>query len=230
MRDDIEAAVSELDREARSHLKKLRNYKKALDGLADLIGSQRVIALAPATDPMRSLTDTGFNMAETMGGSFGRFQSNRLLVVTNDSLWQAKMGNVLGRGAPIGAELPLEAITDVRTRVDRHASLLMKKVRILMVDYQRGVQIETDVHEILTDRGLELVAEALERRVPEVHREVAESEDQRQVELLKRAGEAVAAANGSLSVADEIAKLAALRDQGDLSPEEFAAAKRKLMD
>jgi hypothetical protein len=226
MRDDIEAAVSELDREARSHMKKLRNYKKALEGLADLIGSQRVIALAPATDPMRSLTDTGFNMADTMGGSFSRFQSNRLLVVTTDSLWQAKMGNALGRGAPVGIELPLEAIRDVRTRVDR---VLMKKVRVLMVDYQRGVQIETDVHEVLSDRGLELVAEALKQRVPEVHQEVAESEDQRQVELLKRAGEAVAAANGSLSVADEIAKLAALRDQGDLSPEEFAAAKRKLM-
>jgi hypothetical protein len=236
MRSDIEAAVRRLDKKGANALTGLqanRHHKKTLPRLDELIGSQEVIALAPARDPVATTSQmvaSGGGIGGALGSAMENAKSYRLLVLTDQSLWEVQAGGRLGGSAPVGVEIPLTHVTGVRQRTDRHASHLGRKTRILMVDYYRGTNLVTRVHEIMSDGAMTTLVDALEGSVQEAHVGAAAAEDEHQIELSRKAAEAfAAAAQRPSSVADELAKLVALRDQGALTSEEFEAMKGKLL-
>jgi hypothetical protein len=235
MRPDIQAAVDALDAKAKlligvnpggiastlslGGLGASRHFKKSLEHLTELIGDARVLAVAPA----------GATIAESaqMGKMLGL---ERLLVLTEDSIWEMTASGRLSGSRPQGIRTPLEEILDFRTRTERlavHAGL--RKTRYLTIDRQRaiGVEIERTEHDVLSDQAFEIFATALTRQLEAVRAEVEVIGDARESELASKI--AAASVVEGHSVADEIAKLLALREQGAITDEEFRELKGKLL-
>lgn len=126
-----------------------------------------------------------------------------LFVVTNDRL--IVRTGVLSRH---GREIPLERINDI----SYHQSL-----------WERVIGAGALLVESAGEMGQETFS-----YVP--HPDAVHQEIYRQVEAnRRRTASAVAAGTGG-SIPDQIAQLAELRDRGILSPEEFEAKKRDLLD
>jgi hypothetical protein len=104
-----------------------------------------------------------------------------------------------------------------------------RKSRYLVVDRLHGAEIETREHEVLSDAAFETFSSALIQHAAGASSTARAEEDDRETAFAQKIATAAAASAGSPSVADEIAKLAALRDQGALTDDEFVTMKTKLM-
>jgi hypothetical protein len=219
MRPDIDIALKALDAKGQSTLTGLRvpgKTKKGLEQLASFLDSERVLALAAATDlPLTMGEQRNVGAAASLGAIADLARSARLLVLTDTNVYEVHGGGRLKGNQAQGVRIPLADITDVRGRSERSAGHLLAKQRVLMIDYMRGIQLETMVCEVAADSQLEMFTRLA-------------------TEQLTTLGEADAHRNTSssvatTSVADELAKLAQLRENGILTDEEFAQQKVKLL-
>lgn len=225
MRADIEAAYKALDgkgQAAITGLKAPKQVKKALDQLDAFIGDERVLALASGHDLGPSIGEQrSMGRAASAGAIMSMGKSARLLVLTEDNLYQVQGGGFMSSGQPQGTRIALCDVRDVRVRTTRSSAKMFSKERVLMVDYLRGgAQLETEVCEVAEDSQLEIFARCLQEQVANVQEQQAVAVAVSAVQV---------SASGGVSVADELAKLAQLRDSGVLSEDEFSAQKTKLL-
>lgn len=225
MRADIEAAYKALDSKGQAAItgmKAPKQVKKALEQLEAFAGDERVLALASGHDLGPSIGEQrSMGTAGSVGAITSMAKSARLLVLTEDNLYQVQGGGFMSGGQPQGTRIALCDVRDVRVRTARAAAKLGKQERVLMVDYLRGgAQLETEVCEVAEDSQLEIFARCLQEQVASVH-------DQQAVAVQVSAVQV--SASGDVSIADELAKLAQLRDSGVLSEDEFNAQKTKLL-
>jgi hypothetical protein len=210
MREDIRNAFDALDSKAKARitgLKAQRPIKKSFQQLEDYFRDHQVLALASAQDPSPAVASSASEILAIE-------RSARLLVLTEDSMWEMGVSGRLNGSRAEGVRILLADITDVRTRTDRRALRLGQKDRHLFVDHARGAVIETRVHDLHTDAELQAFPASLLDQISRVRGYEA-------------AGEPSVAAG--TSVADELAKLAQLRDAGVLTDEEFIRQKEKLL-
>jgi hypothetical protein len=117
MRADIESAFNALDRKAQRLMTKTplvgpdpnRQFTQTLQRLPDFFRDERVVALAPAKDPTSTLSQTGLDLGAAMGAGLSEWRSQRLLVLTETSLWEVTVSGRLSGGQPQGVEVPLGA-------------------------------------------------------------------------------------------------------------------------
>jgi hypothetical protein len=221
MRADIKAALYALDPKGQASITGLRvprQVKKGFEGLESFLEDE-VLALAPGNDPGPSMSEQReMGAAGSLGAIANIAKSARLLVLTESDLWEVQATGRLNGNRPQGIKLPLRDIHDVRVRTDRRIGALGAKERFLTIDYMRGMQLETRVHQIGTDSALEIFSERLLLQMRTLAERAASAD-----------GPNASAGLIQPSVADELAKLAQLRDSGILTEDEFVQQKAKLL-
>jgi hypothetical protein len=221
MRADVASALNALDAKGQASITGLRvprQVKKGFEGLESFLEDE-VLALATGNDPGPSMSEQrDLGAAGSLGAIANIAKSARLLVLTASDLWEVQATGRLNGNRPHGIRLPLRDIHDVRVRTDRRIGALGAKERFLAIDYMRGMQLETRVHQIATDSALEILSERLLLQMGTLAERAASVE-----------GATASSAVAQLSVADELAKLAHLRDSGILTEDEFAQQKAKLL-
>jgi hypothetical protein len=198
--------------------------KKGFEKLDEFLPDEKVLALAVGFDPR---PDMGEQRAMGAGAAFSAINasatSGRLLVLTGANLYEVRATGRLNGSRPEGIRYPLGQITDVRVRTDRRLQRLGSRERYLTFDYMRGALMETRLNEIRTDSELDTFASCLTQQVGLVAESLAAAD---------RAARSVAppvVVAPPVSVADELLKLAQLRDSGILTDEEFAAQKARVL-
>jgi hypothetical protein len=225
VRADIEAAYQALDSKGQAAItgmKAPKQVKKALEQLGAFIGDEEVLALACGRDLGPSLGEQrSMGKAASAGAIMSTARSARLLVLTENNFYQVQGGGFMTGGQPQGTRIALADVRDVRVRTTRSSAKMFGKERVLMVDYLRGgAQLETEVCELAEDSQLEILVRRLQEQVASV---------QEQQAIAVQVSSVQVSASGGVSVADELAKLAQLRDSGVLSEDEFNAQKTKLL-
>jgi hypothetical protein len=220
MRADIEAAYKALDSKSQGAINGLKapgQVKKALEQLESFIGDESVMALAAGKDLAPSLGEQqAMGKAASLAAITNVAKSARLLVLTGKSLYHVQGGGVMNRRTPHGRRIDLADIEDVRVRIGRSAAKMGKTERVLIVDYRHRDRLETDACEVATDAQLDIFAKTLRKRVNDA-------------KVASRGAGSDGGVRAVASVAEEIAKLAQLRDAGVISPDEFEAQKAKVL-
>lgn len=101
-----------------------------------------------------------------------------------------------------------------------------------MFDHMRGSQLETEVYDLPSDRTLDLFVTAMNGQLDRLGQAEADESERREVARAERLASSIVGAQqgaGRTSIADELAKLASLNEQGVLSNDEFASQKAKLL-
>lgn len=222
MRKDIQAAYDLLDIKGQSSITGIRvpaHVKKAFQKLDEFLPDETVLAVATGIDAPPTMGEQRqMGAGASLGAIVESGRSGRLLVLTETNLWEVRATGRLNGSQPQGIRIPLADITDVRVRTDRRIGGLGAKERYLTIDYMRGMQLETREHLIRTDFELEVFAGSLVDEVEAIAELVAAEERKRTTPQPTQ-----------VSVADELAKLAQLRDAGVLTEEEFSQQKTKLL-
>jgi hypothetical protein len=149
---------------------------------------------------------------ETLGGSRAT-SSGRVLLITDRAIYEL----IVNKHSDV-RRIPLERIYDApRTRTERHLLTVGRKIKKLYLEEQRGGHVETRLFCIDGDElTLEFMAAAVAR---------AMSSNAQRIEGAVRAHTTPTAP----PVADELRKLARLRDDGVLTPAEFETQKARLL-
>jgi Short C-terminal domain len=217
MRSDIQAAYNLLDGRGQASITGLRaagTIKKAYDKLEDFLPEETVLALAVGFDPPPGFAQQrGMRAGQALGAIMDAAKSGRLLALTETNLYEVQATGMLNGHKPQGIQIRLTDIGDVRSRSTRK---LTSTERILMVDHARGPQRHTEIYSINSDSELEVFAPRLQAQVEAVRARIDE---------IKRRSHGIQES----SVADEIAKLAQLKEAGVLTDEEFTTQKSRLL-
>lgn len=216
-REDIGQAYLSLDGKGQNNITGMgasRVVKKAFQSLPDFLSDELVLALASALDPpVHAGEQRQLGAAGSLSAISQTAKSGRLLVVTESNLWEVRAGGRLNGSRPEGVRIALSDITDVRVWSGRRG--LGAKERHLSVDFMRGAMVETRVHVLASDVAIQHLGSTLVGQVQNIQSAIAT--DARQ------------ASGSSPSIADELAKLAALRDSADLTAAEYDALKASLL-
>lgn len=189
----------------------MRKYRKLL-GETELLVPQdeEIIAVAALLPPENTISHSSLY---NIGG--------RMLVVTAAAIYRI-YGKAVGHAEFV--QIPLGVVyAPPRVNVKREAISLGKKVVNLAIDEQRGGNIET--HRLIVD-GEEATGVWLRDTIVIKAEALQEEADKNEARRLQ---DALRPAQGGMSVADELSKLAALRDQGVLNEEEFVRQKERLL-
>lgn len=214
VREDIQAAYARLDAAGQASINGLRAMgpvKKAFQKLDEFLTNERVLALAAAMDPVPA----GAGMRDIVAAG----NSWRLLVLTEMNFWEVRSSGRLNGNRPEGARYALGSLQDVRWRSERPLAKMGAKQRYLMIDHLRGAMLETEMYSLKSDSELEVMGRALQEQVGLVHEAIAEQEQRERAPVVVQQS----------SVADELAKLAQLRDSGVLTDAEFQQQKAKML-
>lgn len=214
IRSDIDKALAALDPKGQGSLTGLRTpraVRVGLEKLPELIPDEAVIALAAGRDQAVHPA-----AGATLGDVAQVAKSIRLLVVTELNFWEVQAAGRLNGSRPKGIRTALMDIADVRMLSERRIGRFGAKERLLAIDHLRGAQMDTLVIEVLGgDETIERFATLLLAQAQEVSDAIARTEQPQ--------------ASATTSVADELAKLAHLRQDGVLSDAEFEIEKAKLL-
>jgi hypothetical protein len=214
IRPDIDDAFAALDPKGQASLTGLRTpraVRKGLEKLPELIPDERVVALAAGKD--RAVPGA------TLGDVAQVTKSIRLLVVTELNLWEVQAAGRMNGSRPRGIRTDLADISDVRVLSERRLGRFGAKEHLLGIDVLEGAVKNAQVIEVLgSDATIDGLAAALLTQARAVN-----------AELIRAQQQAQAPTPAPVSVADELAKLAGLRQSGVLSNAEFEAEKSKLL-
>ena len=152
-------------------------------------------------------------------------------MLTDRSVFEINASSRLTFSCLESIETPLAEIVNITTRTERlaiHAGL--KKTRFLVIERRRsgGRTMRTEL-DVLTDQSFALFSAALADQLQVVRGQLAAAQAPPPARADVAPPPPGAAPASPLSLADEIGKLAALREQGALTAEEFAAMKTKLL-
>jgi hypothetical protein len=188
---------------------------------------QEIVAIAPATlQRVNQFDGADFGDALQAGKA-------RLLVLTTESFWVVETRRVTGGGGASGREIKLARIQDdVRTNPHRRKSEFGRKTRLLSFDHLRGSKLETEAFDLKGDELLHDFANRFNAQLEAFRAAQAEENERRERDRALAATQATAqgAPSGSLSAADELAKLGELLEKGLLTNEEFAREKQRLLE
>lgn len=110
---------------------------------------------------------------------------------------------------------------------DRRVAGLGANERYLAIDYMRGAIVETKVIKLVSDSAIRVFARELQEQVATID-EALEEAEAAAAELTAKPP-ASSSAPIPLGVADELGKLAELRNKGVLTEDEFLRQKAKLL-
>jgi hypothetical protein len=214
LRTDLKEALDAAPAKARRVLA-MRRYRKLLQELESGISTdEEIVALVASLPPENTISHSSIY---NIGG--------RLLVVTSMAVYHV-LGKVVGSAEYI--QIPLSSIyAPPRVTIRREALSLGKQVVRLAIDEQRGGNVETRVFMVDGEESAaDWIRDSIITETESLRAEI-DTHEERQLQQAMRA--AVRDANSS-SIADELAKLADLRDQGVLTDDEFAQQKQRLLE
>lgn len=219
MRHDVEKAI------ARTGASIPRFFNAACEQLGDALGDERALAITAATRPKLTKFD-GASVGEQMRSNMGF-----LLVLTENDFVEVHEKGKLSRGKLEFMTVRLARVQDyARSNSRRRGSRLGAKDRFLAFDHLRGSELVTEVYDLPDDDVLERFVAAMNGHLDALAQATSERAALEQQASLQRMAETIAARQtSSASAADELSKLAGLRDQGVLSDEEFARMKARIL-
>lgn len=224
-REDVDAALQQLDSRTRRKLSWDGSLKSCMKGLGAIEGE--IVAIAPATLPRVNQFDgAGFGDALQAG-------KGRLLVLTTDSFWVVETRRATGGGGVSGRQIKLARIQDdVRTNEYRRKSEFGRKTHLLTFDHLRGSTLETEAFHLKGDELLLDFAGRFNVQLEDFRLAQAEEAQRRERDRAVATARAAAqtATAPSVSTGDELAKLGDLLEKGLLTQDEFAREKQRLLD
>lgn len=239
MREDIEIAFGLLDPDGRSAITGVRasgTIKKAFQGLADFLSDETVLAVAAGFDPGPGFAEQrGMGAGSALSAVVSAARSGRLLALTELNLWEVHSGGMLNGNRPEGIRYQLADIIDIRTLTKRSLGRrLGAKESYLTFDYLRGAQIESRVNLLPSAASLAIFAADFREQVDAVDEEIRGVVDpDGRDESTEPADEPAVSSHAPTQppsfVADELLKLAQLRDAGVITDDEFSRQKSKLL-
>jgi hypothetical protein len=211
MRLDLETVIDQAPSTVRKPLLMRRHVKLFGHIESTICAEEKITALVAIMPP---------EATAAVGGNAGSLRNlgGQLLLVTNDALY-AFYGKLVGR--PEFVKIPLASVyAEPRLHSKRELLSLGHKVHKLAIDEQRAGDVET--HFFIVDgdeESLQWISDQIVKQV-NLHRQRVEDHKMRRTQDAVRA---------EVSVADELTKLADLRDKGVLSDKEFAQQKERLL-
>jgi hypothetical protein len=191
----------------------MRKYRKLLQEIETSIADdEQIIALVGLLPPQNTISHSNIY---NVGG--------RILLVSSLAVY-AVQGKAVGRAE--FTEIPLTSVyAPPRVTTRREALSLGKKIVRLAIDEQRGGNVETHMFIVDGEESAgQWMSEAVIREAEARRAELDRDDDQRLQQVVQ-----AAVRESAGSTADELAKLAALRDQGVLTDDEFAQQKKRLL-
>jgi hypothetical protein len=210
MRTDLQEALNAAPSTMQSGLRAWKNKKLVGELELEIPEDEEIVAVAALTSSTSLMQHGGL---QNRGGS--------ALIVTTRAIWLAG-GKVVGHAEFVHVPL-LSVYGSPRVRVRRDLALYGKQLVELAIDELRGGNVET--YQVVIDGGIV----AGKWIATEIAREVEETAGEADQHEMRKLREATRSNAPPMSLADELGKLAALRDQGILTDEEFETQKGRLL-